>query len=86
MTDETLPRAPRPKVRRAHTRELLLAMARGARIRDRFGGPVTHQPRGTKDRFPWVSQSGAFRYSGKECHAVYPPPPRGRIGGPRRPV
>jgi hypothetical protein len=33
------------------------------------GRPVEYRPRHRRDAQPWVL--GAFRYSGRECHAVH---------------
>jgi len=65
---------------RAYSKELLKAQAEGAKIVRSIGpvsdGEVVYSPRRKGDPQPWLLKtdtSGAWRYSGRECHAEWGP-------------
>lgn len=64
---------------RNYTRELREAQEKGAQIVCSIGtpDPVVYKPRNPTDPQPWVQENNHGwniepRYSGRECHAVYP--------------
>jgi hypothetical protein len=65
--------------KRYYTRELRAALAEGAEIvcslAPYAGAGVVYAPRSSHgDPLPWLLDFNNFRYSGRECHAVYTSP------------